>query len=290
MVWILNSVGCALFYAFHGAYSKKLLKDGWNEYILLWFTFIGGIPFLIIPFLFVPFPQLNSTFWIVLFSGIGGNSLAFVLYFKAIKETELSISIPLVSITPLFMLLTSYLILSEVPDITGITGILLVITGCYTLGTFPNGYNFLQPFKNLWEDKGARYAILVALIWSVTANLDKVAVLNSSPFAYPLIFNIFFPIPFSALVLGKIKRHKEQFQLKAVLSLIFLGFLNAVMVISQMVAIELALASYVITIKRSGMVVSVLIGWLVFKEKRGFHHMLSASIILFGIMLVLLFH
>lgn len=290
MVWILNSVGCALFYAFHGAYSKKLLKDGWNEYILLWFTFIAGIPFLTIPFLFVPFPQLNSTFWIVLFLGISGNSLAFVFYFKAIKETELSISIPLVSITPLFMLLTSYLILSEVPDITGITGILLIITGCYTLGIFPKGYNFIQPFKNLWKDKGARYAMLVALIWSITANLDKLAVLNSSPFAYPLIFSIFSPIPFSLLVFRNIKQYKKRFQLKTVFSLIFLGFLSAVMAISQMVAIKLALASYVITIKRSGMVVSVLIGWLVFKEKRGFQHLLSASIILLGIMLILLFH
>ena len=46
-----------------------------------------------------------------------------------------------------------------------------------------------------------------------------------------------------------------------------LGLLAAVMILSQFTAISMTVASYVIAIKRAGMILSVVFGYLFFKEK-----------------------
>ena len=59
--------------------------------------------------------------------------LALLIFFKALKKLDLSLAIPLLSFTPIFMLLSSFILLGEFPSLLGILGMILVVSGIYVL-------------------------------------------------------------------------------------------------------------------------------------------------------------
>ena len=50
------------------------------------------------------------------------NIVSLALIFKALSSTDLSLSIPMLSFTPVILIGTSYLLLDEVPSLAGISG------------------------------------------------------------------------------------------------------------------------------------------------------------------------
>ena len=129
--------------------------------------------------------------------------------------------------------------------------------------------------------------LLVALIWSVTANIDKYCVLKSSPSFYLSLFYLIFPILYLPVVL--LASPKGLLGIGRNLpGLVLLGTLGALLVIFQMLAIRMALVSYVIGIKRAGMLFSILFGFLFFGEKHLKYRLPGAALMMGGVALILL--
>jgi uncharacterized membrane protein len=70
--------------------------------------------------------------------------------------------------------------------------------------------------------------------------------------------------------------------------LFLLGLFAAIMILSQFTAIELTIASYVIAIKRAGMVLSVVFGYLFFKEKHLRARLTGAMLMATGVVVLTL--
>jgi uncharacterized membrane protein len=67
-----------------------------------------------------------------------------------------------------------------------------------------------------------------------------------------------------------------------------MGFVNALKYIFQMAAIQLTLVAYVISIKRTSAILSVVMGFIIFKEK-GFRERLTGAVIMIlGVLLITL--
>ncbi len=112
---------------------------------------------------------------------------------------------------------------------------------------------------------GVPLMLLVAAIWSISAVYDKVATVASSPAFYTTFFSLAFALAYAPLfVLGMRKRPPD---LATWPRLLLLGLFTAIMILSQFAALEMTVASYVIAIKRAGMVLAVVFGYLFFKEK-----------------------
>ncbi|MDD1674433.1 MAG: DMT family transporter, partial [Methanomicrobiales archaeon] len=62
------------------------------------------------------------------------------LYFAALQHTDLSLAIPILSLTPVFLILTSWFILGEQTSTGGIAGIGLILLGSFVL-FYPRGKN-----------------------------------------------------------------------------------------------------------------------------------------------------
>src|SRR5690606_246972 len=103
-----------------------------------------------------------------------------LLYFKAIKRSELSVTVPLITLTPLFMLLTSPIMIGEFLSALGVLGIVLIVVGTYISNLSPETKNFFAPFVSLVRNQGSRYMLIVAFLWSITANIDKIGVEKTS--------------------------------------------------------------------------------------------------------------
>ena len=80
--------------------------------------------------------------------------IALLLYMKAIKVSPLSLTLPFLSLTPVFLIGTSYIILGERPDRSGFIGIVLVVIGAYLLNVHTISKGFFEPFKSNCERTG----------------------------------------------------------------------------------------------------------------------------------------
>lgn len=218
-------------------------------------------------FFYTGLEPMSIRFLLALFSGSVLQLVVLLLYLKAINISPLSRVIPLVALTPLFMLLTSPIIIGEFPGLLGMGGIVLIVLGTYVLNLGENRKNFWAPFTYLITDKGSRYMLLVAFLWSITANIDKICVEETSPlfWAFSKDFVIlFYLIP---IVLIKSKTPIKQLKSRG-LPLFFVGGFRTISVLTQMFAIQFILVAYVIAIKRSSTLLIMLHGIFVLGERK----------------------
>jgi len=287
-MWILLSIITAFLYAVEGAWTKKIAKKI-NPYTITWSMFTFAIPLLIIPVLLTEIPQIKPPFYLGTIATLIINMIAFTMFVKALKISPLNMTYPFLSFSPVFLIFTGYFILGEVPSAFGILGIVLIAIGAYVLNIDRINEGILAPIKAIKEEKGAVLMLIVSFLWSFAAAFDKMAVLASSPYFFLLTFNTSFFILYFPF-LAKLNPNFSN-EIKANFSdLGFLGLIGGLMVIFQMVAIKVALVSYVIGIKRSGMIFTVIFGYLFFKEKVSLSKIMGMLFMLIGIFFIVLFN
>jgi len=235
--------------------------------------------------------DITGNFPLPLLFALAGNLFAFYGYVRAIELTDVSLVSPLLSLSPLFMLLTSWLMLSEFPDRSGLLGIIAVTTGTYFLAKDPQKKG-LEPFRALLADAGVRWALVVSFVWSVTANIDKLAVRESTPIGYSFWFHVGFALLFLPMYLyfrdpetpAKNQNDDISWVPILLLGLLGAGFLQALMSGSQMYAIMQTDVAYIIAIKRAGMIVSVLAGGLILGESNFRMRLFATCIVFLGLL------
>jgi drug/metabolite transporter (DMT)-like permease len=286
MIWFVYSLLVAFFESMKDVFSKRSLKNI-DEYIVAWSFWFFSLPFLV-PFLFfIGIPALGKEFWIALLVGGTLNAMTSILYMKAIKYSDLSLTVPMVALTPLFLLLASPLIVGEFTSPVGLIGVLLIVFGSYTLNIKHIRGGFLSPFKALLKEKGPKLMLLIAVIWSITSNLDKVGIQNSSPLFWAAALNTYISIIMFPVVLCKSRKNLKQIS-KIYKTLFPIGMFGAMTAIFQMMALTMTLVAYVISIKRTSTIMSVLFGYLIFKEKNIKERLLGVVIMVIGVLFITL--
>jgi uncharacterized membrane protein len=287
MTWVVLSLLTALCESLKDVFSKKGLANI-DEYVIAWSLRFFALPFLLSILFFVKLPALTKDFWLALFLGGGLNAICTILYMKAIKRAALSLTVPLVAFTPLFLLLTSPFMIGEFPDLSGIDGILLIVIGSYVLNFSATRRGYLAPFRALFKESGPRLMLLVAFLWSITANFDKIGIRNSSPLFWSIATTVFMSFALIPIMLYKSPYAVKQIPV-VLKKLLPIGFFCALTVIFQMLAVSLTLVAHVIAIKRTSTVMSVAWGYLIFKEEGFKNRLLGASIMVVGVLLISLF-
>ncbi len=285
MTWFFFAFLTALFEALKDIASKKTMATT-NEYVVAWGWMLFPLPFLATTLWVQGIPPIGEQFWLALVAGVIIVLSSFNLYMKAIKASDLSVTIPMIAFTPLFLLITSPLIVGEFPRPMGLVGIVFIVIGSYVLNIKQRKHGLLAPYKALLHEPGPRLMLLVAFIWSIGANVDKVGVSNSSPFFWLTMIYLCTGVIMTPVVLWhtksptEIPRHLKH--------LVVIGFFMAMAGMSQMTAITMTLVPYVISVKRTSILMGVIFGTLIFKEK-GLRERLSGVIIMIvGVVLITL--
>lgn len=284
MTWILLAISTAFFESLRDVFYKKSLQSI-DEYLVSWSSIFFTVLFLIPSLFFIEIPSLDKPFWIALLIGGVLNTIAYLIFVKALKTSDLSKIAPLTTFTPLFLLITSPFIVGEFPNHWGVIGIVFIVLGSYVLNLKQKNKGYLYPFQALLKETGSRLILIVAFLWSITSNFDKVGVQNSSPIfwiisVYACIALLMFPVMFqkSQTPLQQIKQNWKK--------LILIGLFNAITVACQMTALTLTLVAYVIAVKRTSGLFSVLFGYLIFNEK-GIRERFAGSVIMvFGVLFI----
>jgi len=283
MYGYLLAILTGIFFGLQGTYGK-FISAKYSARFATWATFTFSLPFVLIFLWYAGIPQIVWKDFIpaTLVSFII-NIFAWYLFYQALKVSALSNTMPFTAFTPLFLIPVAFLWLGEIPNLKGIAGILLIIAGAY--GIHLQSRNLLAPFINLFKDKGSRLMLFVALIWSVSATAEKVAVLSSSQFFYGTVILLLLSLAYFPLIL---KERKTVAIGKNLPNLFLLGLISGLLMVFQFTALKYLYASYVIAFKRSGIIVSVFLGVILFKEKNALKNIISTVLMILGVFLILI--
>ncbi len=278
--------------AFIDAFNNTFIKKGTAKFNLLTVTWAWQVFSLIIlvpALLFTGVPHIGNSFlWSALLK-IFIQIVALFFYTAALQKTDLSLALPMLAFTPAVTMVVSYFMNGDVPSSLGIIGVLLIMFGAYLLNITKERRNILAPFKAVFENKGVFYMFLVSVLWGVTTSLDRTAVRNSGPVFYSFFVAVIISIVLTPIALLKHKKDFfKVFTTNSLKSLIPIGILEGAVQLAQMTAVGLTLAAYVIAIKRSSIIISSILGYLVFKEKIN-SRILPILVMFVGILFIVLF-
>lgn len=180
MLWIFLSLVGATANACYYIATKKLLETldarvlAAGSFltcgtVLLALSFTGGIP------------VAGDQLFMAVMATTVLNVIGTTLVFRALSSTDISLSVPMIAFTPVFLIATSFLLLHEIPAFTGMCGICITVAGAYVLYLNGSVTNYCEPFRSILENPGSRAMLLVALIYAFTLGFDKITVLNSDP-------------------------------------------------------------------------------------------------------------
>lgn len=280
LAWFPLALLAALFEALKDVVMKKSLRDV-PEYLVAWSWMFFALPFLGLALLLAGLPPLGEQFWVALLLSGSLNALAISLYVRAINASDLSVTVPMIAFSPLFLLVTAPVILGELPTFWGIVGVMLVVAGAYLLNIKQRHQGYLAPYRALLRERGPKLMLAVAFLWSISATIDKIGVQNSSPTLWILALHGFIGL---LLTPAALRRPGSAGYLRGNLPyLLLMGLCSAVVVLAQMTAITLTLVAYVISVKRTSTLLGVLFGYLFFQESNIRERLLGAAIMLLGV-------
>ncbi len=250
---------------------------------------VAPLPFLCPVLLYIDWPRLDPVFYQTLACLVPLEITALLLYMKAIKTSPLSLTIPFLAFTPVFIILTGWIVLGEEVSARGVAGILLTVCGSYVLHlNLGREKGLLAPFKAILQERGSALMLIVAVIYSLTSVLGKKAVLHSGPVFFAAFYFVLlalvvpaFVLPFDAKSRG---RGKELARPTA--AWLAVGLAQGVMVITHMCAINMVTAAYMIAVKRTSLVFSVIFGRLFFAEEHPAQRLAGASLMLVGVAII----
>ena len=282
----LFAFGAAFFAATSDAFSKKALLSGQNATATAWagpgFASLFFLPLLF----FIDIPPLDKYFWWTMAAVIPLEVLALILYMKALQVSPLSLTIPFLSLTPVFTLLTSFFFLGEIPKPSGFMGVFLIVAGAFLLNVHLVKEGILQPFRGLLKEKGSLLMILVAFIYSFTSTLSKSAIRHSSPEFIAVFYIPIVAICFLPLALHNGMRPSElRFGWKIFL---LIGICHAFGGFCHFKGLSIILVSYLISIKRMSLLLSVLYGGVFFHEENIRQWLLGCIVMVAGVVLILI--
>lgn len=261
--------------------SEKVdpLVIAWSNYVFPFFCFFPGI--------FLIELKFSTQFWVAVSITAIINLTATIFYNKALAYGDISSVMPMLSFTPLFLLLTSPILIGEFPNIYGLIGIVLIVSGSYLLNLKAAHKGFLEPLKSLIQNRGTRYMLFVAFIWSISANFDKISINSSSLFQHLIFINIIVFTLLTSLV-GLKKKFNKKNLLENKKPLILISALAVGSFIFHMAALSLTLVAYVIALKRLSGLLSVFLGFYFFKESEIKSRLLGAIIMFAGVIFIVL--
>lgn len=288
-LWILVALMCAFALATSDAFTKRALSLH-NEYLIAWLRLLLSLPALVVTFVFIDVPPLDGYFFGAFLSSLPLEVVAIILYIKALKVSPLSLTLPFLSLTPVFLIAIPYVILGEEVSIPGAAGIVLIAAGSYVLNIREFGKGILEPFAAIRREKGSLFMICVAFIYAITSSLGKMSIEHSSPLFFGISYYIVLVIIFTPVAIYKGREEiTGVFRSGALRAAIVPGILYSGMIVSHVIALSLTKVAYMIAVKRLSLLIGVIYGHIFFGESGIKRRMLGTALMVTGFILLTVF-
>lgn len=288
--WLPLTLLCALSLALADALTKKLLP-GYRTAELVVVRF-GVTAVLLLPLLVLnPPSSLPAPFWGWVGLALPLEVVAMALYVLAIRDSPLSLTLPYLAFTPVFVVLTGLVVLGEQVSAQGLAGILLVVIGAYGLNLqharFAAPRSWLAPVLAIGRERGSRLMLGAALIYSMTSVLGKGALQYVPAASFGPLYFVLLGL-FTVAVFGWRDPAAVRVLWRPSWRHVAIAAFMAVMVVTHFLAVERVEVAYMISVKRMSILFGIVLGALMFAETRLVQHLLAAGVMVAGVALIAL--
>ncbi|MCB1859114.1 MAG: DMT family transporter [Gammaproteobacteria bacterium] len=288
MDWFPLTLICAFLLASADALTKARLADySLRELTFVRLTLAGLV---ISPLVLTqPIPDLPPSFWAWLGASVPLEILATFLYMFAIRDHSLAATLPYLAFTPVFVLLTGYLLLGETLSGRGVTGILLVVTGAWLLNfnviKIRRLGGILEPFLMVFRNRGSLAMLGAALLYGITSVTTK----GAMQFMPPVLFGPFYMLVVGLLLLpllGLASPRALSGVWRKPWAVLAVSGLTGLMLIAHFTAITQIEVAYMISVKRTSLLFGILYGALIFRESGLGRHLLAGGVMVAGVLVI----
>jgi drug/metabolite transporter (DMT)-like permease len=186
---MLMAAAVGALYATFDLLRKRLTLSMPPAALLVWLALAQVPLFLVMVFGGEGF-AVGPGYWAPGLASILLNIFANVAFLRALEIASLGVTVPLLSLTPVFATLISIQLLGELPTAVQMAGIVIAVVGAFALNFDPGeGATPAAVWRCLIREKGSLLMIFVALCWSITPAFDKLAVASSGVYTHGLLLN-----------------------------------------------------------------------------------------------------
>lgn len=294
MAWLFLALGSAFANSIQAALNKHIVSLGrFSKFSVTFWSSLVASALLLIAAIIHGIPSVDRQFWVAIVITAAINSFTYPMMLRAYQLSEFSSVYSITLMTPMFAIITSAIILGELTGGLGILGVLMTVVGLWFVSS-DTRKPIVQPetISQGSINRGILLALGVAMLWSISTNYDKIAAQHSSPFFAPAVSSAAVAL-LCGIYLAIRKKANFSYEAKAFGSAAFISILSlgAVIAISSVFfnfALLAGPATYVLSIKRLGILFGVLWAWLFFKEKNLGKKFLGIVIALAGIIAIVL--
>jgi len=286
MHWLPLALICAFSLATADAVTKRWLHGlAARDLAVIRFGLAGLV---CIPLLILNPPHWpEPAFWGWILWLVPLELLALVLYLQAIRDHPLSLTLPYLAFTPVFVTLTGWAVLGEKVDTAGLAGILLVVSGSWLLHfTDWSRAGLLAAWAAPWRHPGSRMMLAVAFIYSLTSVGGKGAMAYMPPEQFgPLYLSM---IGVGTLMLFRGWERAPRVMRERPWPALAAAVLMAIMIVTHFLALQQVETAYMIAVKRTSLVFGILYGAWWFSEPRMRPKLAAGATMLTGVAMIAL--
>ncbi|MBQ4110623.1 MAG: EamA family transporter [Clostridia bacterium] len=279
-LWILFIIIYGLLKGSREGMKKAALKKSSSNEILFFYTLIGWI--FTIPY-FKTALQLEPIYIFYSFIKAAVVCTAWIFAFSALKKMSVSLYGIMDLSRMIFSTMLGVFVLGESFTWQKATGVILVITGL-----------MLVNLKKNTESKGVTLTVLIAALLNcffnaVSGTMDKILMQYMESSQLQFWFMLFMTVIYGVVLLIR----KEKISVKSIKTNYWIPIMSLSLIIGDKLLFEAnanpaSEVTVMTVIKQCSVVVTVLTGWLVFKEKHILYKLMCTAIVLSGIFISIL--
>lgn len=295
-LWIILAILSAFTASLKNILSKKILsKYDLSPEQTVFERELLTIFILLLLFLpFIDFSKFYELLPIFILKGILVTILS-ILFFHSLKKYEISVVIPLMNLSPLVLVILSYIILAEILTLVQLLGICILIFGTYILEITHSNHEKKKPhhfhFKNIFSKEYSFFIIIASILFLASINMIIEKILFNQ--GTNVITNLYFTGLIVFINISMYFIYKKRFvkSLKNIvkephtLTIGVLGLIDKGVILSA-IAQPAALVSLVIPIRRLETLFSAIIGGMLFHEQHLKQKLIACIIMLVGVLCI----
>lgn len=260
-------------------FQKKLAFEGENPVIVNFINYLL-LSLLSVPLLFfVDYSAVNLKFLLYALAGGLTGAICNCFMVMALEKGELSVLGPINSYKAVIGLIFGMLILHEMPNMYGILGIVLIISGSYFI---------LESPKALMK-KDIQYRIYALIFSAIEAVFIKKVIILSSITA-SFITSSFLGAIFSFIIMNIFSSSKLKLPVKRHLIMYVLTALCfGLMTFTTAYVFKYMNVGYALSLFQLSIIINVILGYKLFNEKNLLKKLFGSLIILIGSATILIF-
>lgn len=287
MIWAVM-IGSTLAWATFDVVRKRLVERIPVGALAFWIS-VAQLPGYLVWAFFGRSFAVGSGYFVPGLLSMGLNLLANVLFLESVRRGPISVAIPVLSFTPVFVALSSIPLLDEHLSALQWLGVCIVSLGSLFLTREPN--QSLRPdllLLTFVRAPGVLPMMGVAVLWSLSPVLDKIALRHATVGVHGLLIALSGALGMAIYLLGR-GQAKTLVLPKGSPRLVALGGLANVAALGlQLVSISAVMVSLFEAFKRAlGVLLALAIGALFFREHISLARLGAAGSMAVGVLLVL---